>query len=83
MLSTSVAARSAVAVGVPTVPFATPPASITVPVTVPVITAASLRPWIVIVIVCSVPSAVCTVNVSVSESPALRAWTSVFVLSSV
>ena len=49
VLSTSAAARSADAVGVPAVPLATPPSSITVPVAVPVIVAASLRPVMLIV----------------------------------
>ena len=67
MLSTSVAVRSADAVGVPASPLLTPPASITVPTRSPLITAASFTPWIVIVIVREVPSTVCTVNVSVSD----------------
>ena len=44
MLSTSVSVSVPVAVGVPGVPLATPPASMTEPVNVPVITAASLTP---------------------------------------
>ena len=57
-LSTSVELRSPVAVGVPGVPLLTPPASITVPVVAPLITAASLVPWMVMVTSCAVPSAV-------------------------
>ena len=51
-----------VAVGVPGVPLATPPASVTSPVTSPVITAASLVPWMVIATTWAVPSAARTVK---------------------
>ena len=82
-LSTSVEFRSPVAVGVPGVPLATPPASITVPVAVPVITAASLAPLMVMVTSCAVPSTVMAVNVSVSVCPTLSACTAALLLSSV
>ena len=61
-LSTSAASRSPVAVGMPGVPLATPPASITVPVISPLITAASLAPVMVMVTTCAVPSTVVTVK---------------------
>ena len=53
-----------VAVGVPAVPLLTPPASVTEPLLAPVITAASLRRWMVTVTSCAVPSAVVTVKLS-------------------
>ena len=65
-LSTSVASRSPVTVGVPSVALATPPASMTVPMLVPVIVAASLLPLIVTVTSFVVPSALRTVKLSVS-----------------
>jgi hypothetical protein len=54
-----------------------------VPVTGPVITAASLAPWIVMVTTCAVPSMVVTVKLSVSVPPVLSACTAALVLSSV
>ena len=68
MLSTSVSVSVPVAVGVPGVPLARPPASITVPLDVPEITAASLAPLIVMVTIwCSCRPAVRTVKVSVVD----------------
>ena len=64
-------------------PLATPPASITAPVAVPVITAASLAPLMVTVTSCAVPSTVVTVKVSVSVCPTLSACTAALLLSSV
>ncbi len=72
-LSTSVSVSVPVAVGVPGVPLATPPASTTVPLEVPEITAASLLPSMVTVTICWVPSAVVTVKVSVRWPPTLSA----------
>ena len=82
-LSTSVANKSPVTVGVPGVPLATPPASTTVPALLPVITAASLVPLIVTVTTFAEPSAANTVNVSVSVPPTLSACTAAFALFSV
>ena len=65
------------------VPLATPPASTTLPVMLPVITAASLAPSMVIVTSCAVPSTVVTVNVSVRVWPTLSACTAALLLSSV
>ena len=79
-LSTSVASRSPVAVGVP----GTTPASSTAPVAVPVMIAASLVPVMVIVTSCAVPSSDRTVNVSLSGGlNSLSALTVALVLSSV
>ena len=64
-------------------PLATPPASVTAPVAVPVITAASLAPLMVMVTTCAVPSTVVTVKVSVSVWPTLSACTAALLLSSV
>ena len=82
-LSTSVKLRSPVAVGVPGVPLATPPASTTAPVVSPLITAASLVPLMMMMTTFEVPSTVVTVNVSLSICPTLRACTSALLLSSV
>ena len=82
-LSTSVELRLPVAVGVPGVPLLTPPASATVPVTGPVMTAVSLAPLMVMVTSCAVPSIVVTVNVSVRVCPTLSACTAALLLSSV
>ncbi len=71
------------AVGVPGVALATPPASIAVPVVVPEMMAASLWPLIVTVTTFAVPSMVVTVKVSVSVLPALSACTALLALSSV
>ncbi len=71
--STSVDVNVPVAVGVPGVPLATPPASVTAPVLVPVTTAASLLPVIVTVTNWGVPSAVVTVKVSLSVAAAASA----------
>ena len=79
-LSTSVSVSVPVAVGVPGVAL---PASITAPVVVPEMTAASLLPVMVIVTSCVVPSTVVTVKVSVSVPPTLSACTALLVLSSV
>jgi hypothetical protein len=57
--------------------------SVTEPVAVPPITAPSLVPLIVMVMVCAVPSAVWTVMVRVTVSPVRRAWTSACALSRV
>ena len=70
-------------VGVPGVPLATPPASVTSPVASPVMTAASFCAWMVIVTTCAVPSAVSAVNVSVSVAAPLSACTAALLLSSV
>ena len=50
-------------------PLATPPASTTVPVKSPLITAASLAPLMVMVTTWAVPSTVVAVKVSVSVCP--------------
>ncbi len=71
----SVSVSVPVAVGLPYLALATPPASITAPVLVPEMTAASLLPLMVTVTTCAVPSTVVTVNVSVSVSPTLSACT--------
>ena len=73
--STSVELRSPVAVGVPGVRLSTPPASTTVPMKSPLITAASFLPVMVMVTGCWVPSTVVAVNVSVSVCPTLSACT--------
>ena len=80
VLSTSVSVSVPVAVGVPCV---APPASITEPVVVPEMMAASLLPSMVIVTTCGVPSTVVTVKVSVSVSQTLSACTALLALSSV
>ena len=67
----------------PGVPLATPPASSTVPVKSPLITAASSVPWMVMVTSWAVPSTVVAVNVSVNVSPVLSACTAGLLLSSV
>ena len=77
------ASRSKLAVGVLIVPFAVPPASSTEPLVVPVITAASFAPLIVISISLVVPSTVATVNLSCSVSSSFSAWTSLLLSSSV
>ena len=82
-MSTSESASVPVAVGVPGTALATPPASITEPLVVPEISAASLAPWMAIVTTCAVPSIVVTVKLSVSVSPALSACTVLLVLLSV
>ena len=82
-LSTSVEFRLPVAVGVPGVPLATPPASVTDPLAAPLITAASLAPLMVMVTSCGVPSTVVAVNVSVSVCPTLSACTVALLLLSV
>ncbi len=61
----------------------TPPASVTDPLAVPLITAASFAPLMVMVTSCAVPSTVVAVNVSVSVPPTLSACTVVLLLSSV
>ena len=53
------------------------------PVSVPETTAASLAPWMVMVICCAVPSTVSTVKVSVSVFPTLSACTEALLLSTV
>ena len=70
-------------VGVPGVPLLTPPASVTLPDVVPLITAASLAPVMVMVTTCDVPSIVVAVKVSVSVCPTLSACTAALLLSSV
>ncbi len=67
-----------VAVGAPGVAL---PASITEPVVVPAMIAASLLPVIVIVTSCAVPSMVVTVKLSFRVSPALSACTALLALS--
>ena len=67
----------------PGVPLFTPPASVTAPVAVPLITAASLAPVMVMVTTCAVPSAVSAVKLSVSVAMPLSACTSGLLLSSV
>jgi hypothetical protein len=57
------------------VALATPPASVTAPVLVPLMMAASLLPVMVTVTVCVVPSAVVTVKVSLSVADAAKACT--------
>ena len=51
----------------------TPPASLTLPTSNPLTTAASLAPVIVMVIIFSVPSIDLTVNVSVKVLPTFKA----------
>ncbi len=82
VLSTSAAFRSPLADGVPTTALFSPPASVTIPALVPVITAASLAAVMVMVITCSVPPEVVTVNRSVTV-PAFKACTAVAALFSV
>ena len=53
------------------------------PSLVPLITAASLAPWMVMVTTCEVPSTVKAVNVSVNVCPALSACTAGLLSSSV
>src|SRR3569833_526471 len=72
-LSTSADVRVPVAVAVPGVPLPTPPASTTLQPVTPLMTAASLRPSIVTVTSCAVPSSEYTVNVSRMDSPTLSA----------
>ena len=81
-LSTSVSVSVPVAVGVP-YGIGAPPASITEPVVVPEMMAASLVPLMVIVTTCGVPSTVVTVKVSVSVPPTLSACTARLASSSV
>ena len=81
--STSAAVNVPVAVGVPGVALATPPASRTAPMVVPEITAASLLPVIVTVTSCAVPSAAFTVNVSFKVAAATNACTVALLLLSV
>ena len=69
-----------VAVGVPGV---SQPASITEPVVVPKMKAASLLPWMAMVSTCAVPSMVVTLKVSVRVSQTLSACTAQLALSSV
>ena len=69
--------------GIPGVPLLTPPASITLPVVLPLITAASLAPLMVMVTSCAVPSTVVTVKVSVRVCPTLSACTVALLLLSV
>ena len=83
VLSTSVSVSVPVAVGVPGVALSTPPASITEPVVVPEMMAASLLPLMVTVTTWAVPSTVVTVKVSVSVSPTLSACTALLALLSV
>ena len=71
----SVAARLPVAVATES--------SVTEPVAVPVIVAASLVPLMAISICRVVPSAVATVTSSCSTSPTPRAWIAALALSSV
>ena len=74
------------ATATPAVPLPTPLFSVTLPVAVPVITAASFAPLIVMLITCAVPSAVVTVTfcVSVVFRPVLfSAWTAALLSSSV
>ena len=73
---------TSVAVNVP-VAVCTALLSVKALVLVPVITAASLAPLIVTVTTCVVPSAVFTVNVSVSVCPTFNACTVVLLLLSV
>ena len=82
--STSVDVKVPVAVGVPEMALLTPPASITVPVLVPMITAASFTPVIVTTTFCvAVPSWLVTTNVSVTCWPKANACTVALVLSNV
>ena len=69
--------------GVPGVPLATPPASVTLPDVVPLITAASFCAEMVMVTSCAVPSAVSAVKLSVSVAVPLSACTSALLSSSV
>ena len=78
--STSIKVNVPVAVGVPGVALARPPASVTAPVVVPLITATSLVPVMVTVMTRGVPSAAVTVKVSVKVAAAARACTVEFVL---
>ena len=67
----------------PGVPLLTPPASTTVPLVSPLITAASLAPSMVMVTTCAVPSAVNAVKLSVSVAVPLSACTTALLSSSV
>ena len=69
--------------GMPGVPLATPPASITDPVARPLITAASFAPVIVIDTTCSVPSTRGDREGVGQRRPTLSACTAVLLLSSV
>ena len=69
-----------VAVGMPGVAL---PVSVTAPVVVPVMTAESLLPVMVIDTTWGVPSTVVTVKLSVRMPPALSACTALLALSSV
>ena len=74
--STSVLVSVPVAVGVPVLALATPPASVTAPVLVPAITAASLLPVMLNVAATldvAVLSVTCTVKLSVTLWPAVSA----------
>src|SRR5262245_4963947 len=82
-LSTSAEFRSPVAVGVPGVPLAAPPASVTEPLSAPARRAAALVPVIVMVIPWGVPSTVATVNVSAKVWPTLSACTVALLLFNV
>ena len=64
VLSISVSVSVPVAVAVPAVALFKPPASITLPVVAPPITATSFDPLMVTLTACCVPSTVDTVNVS-------------------
>ena len=72
-----------VAVCVPGVALTTPRISVTEPVVVPEMMAASLLPLMVIVTTWGVPSTVVTVKVSVSVPPTLSACTTLLALLSV
>ena len=75
--------RLPVAVGMPGVPLATPPASTTVPLVSPLITAASFCAAMVMVTTCAVPSTVSAVKLSVSVAAPLSACTAGLLSSSV
>ena len=81
--STSVLVSVPVAVGVPVLALATPPASVTAPVFVPEITAASFAPVMVTVTTWLVPSAAFTVKVSFSVAAAAKPCTVALLLLSV
>ena len=83
ILLTSISVNVPVAVSVPSVVLSVPPASVTVPVVVPEITAPSFAPLIVTVTTCAVPSTDVTVIVSVRVCPPFNACTVALLLLSV
>ncbi len=84
--STSLDVKLPVAVGVPAMALATPPASVTAPVLVPEITAASLLPVIVntasVLDVLAARSITCTAKLSVALWLPVKAWVAALALFS-